>query len=101
MQPWDKFSIVAAVALTFSNGSHASASTPPPISSDKPTYLAPLVEGCYPGASKCDKIEGKYLVLLRDGYTPSSHLSYISENIHVNPVKEWKLRWIGDEHYTV
>jgi hypothetical protein len=101
MQPWDKLSIVAVVALTFSNAAHASASTAPPISNDKPAYLAPLVEGCYPRASRCDKIEGKYLVSLRDGYKPSSHLSYISENIHVDPVKEWKLRWIGDELYTV
>jgi hypothetical protein len=101
MQPWDKLSIVAVIALTFNNVALASASTAPPISSDKPAHLAPLVEACYPGASTCDKIEGKYLVSLRDGYTPSSHLSYISENVHVDPVKEWNLIWIGDEHYTV
>ncbi|KAI4722831.1 hypothetical protein E4T48_01025 [Aureobasidium sp. EXF-10727] len=98
MRPWTSLPIVVVtVFATFASASSATA-----ISSDNATYLAPLIETCPAGSSTCGKIEGKYLVMLREGYEPSSHLSYISETLHVDdPVKKWRMRWHGDDTYSV
>lgn len=69
------------------------------ISSDNTAYLAPLYESCPAGSSTCGTVDGKYLVMLRKGYKPSSHLSYIAENLHIDPVKEWQLNWFNEQHY--
>ncbi|CAD0038581.1 unnamed protein product, partial [Aureobasidium pullulans] len=80
----------------------ASASSATAISSDNATYVAPLIENCPVGSSTCGKIKDKYLVMLREGYEPSSHLSYISRTLHVDdPVKEWRMMWHGDGVYSV
>ncbi|KAI4724830.1 hypothetical protein E4T49_07420 [Aureobasidium sp. EXF-10728] len=98
MRPWTSLPIVVVTAFA----AFASASSATAISSDNATYLAPLIETCPAGSSTCGKIEGKYLVMLREGYEPSSHLSYISETLHVDdPVKKWRLNWHGDDTYSV
>jgi hypothetical protein len=101
MQPWIGLFIFAVTAFASSSNALASRSSATAIPSNTITYLAPLNEGCSVGDPNCGKIEGKYLVSLREGYTPSSHLAYISQNLDVDPVKEWSLRWSGDEYYSV
>ncbi|CAD0040383.1 unnamed protein product [Aureobasidium pullulans] len=98
MQPWTNFLIVVVtISAAFASASSATA-----ISSDNATYVAPLIENCPVGSSTCGKIKDKYLVMLREGYEPSSHLSYISRTLHVDdPVKEWRMMWYGDGVYSV
>ncbi|KAG2167330.1 hypothetical protein JADG_007069 [Aureobasidium aubasidani] len=98
MQPWTNFLIVVAtISAAFASASSATA-----ISSVNATYVAPLIETCPVGSSTCGKIKDKYLVMLREGYEPSSHLSYISRTLHVDdPVKEWRMMWHGDGAYSV
>lgn len=93
--------IAAVTASATSNTAHVSAASGKAVSNDDTTYLAPLIEPCPAGRSTCGKIEGSYMVMLREGYTPSSHLSYISANLHVDPVKDWQLKWHNDETYTI
>ncbi|TIA74549.1 hypothetical protein D6C76_06284 [Aureobasidium pullulans] len=98
MQPWTNFLIVVVTIFA----AFASASSATAISSDNATYVAPLIENCPVGSSTCGKIKDKYLVMLREGYEPSSHLSYISRTLHVDdPVKEWRMMWHGDGVYSV
>ncbi|KAI5271948.1 hypothetical protein E4T47_04806 [Aureobasidium subglaciale] len=98
MQPWTNFLIVVVTIFA----AFASASLATAISSDDATYVAPLIETCPVGSSTCGKIKDKYLVMLREGYEPSSHLSYISRNLHVDdPVKEWRMKWHGDGVYSI
>ncbi|THW82411.1 hypothetical protein D6D18_08421 [Aureobasidium pullulans] len=98
MQPWTNFLIVVVTIFA----AFASASSATAISSDNATYVAPLIENCPVGSSACGKIKDKYLVMLREGYEPSSHLSYISRTLHVDdPVKEWRMMWHGDGAYSV
>lgn len=98
MQPWTNFLIVVVtISAAFASASSATA-----ISSDNATYVAPLIENCPVGSSTCGKIKDKYLVMLREGYEPASHLSYISRTLHVDdPVKEWRMMWYGDGAYSV
>ncbi|KEQ82512.1 hypothetical protein M438DRAFT_367011 [Aureobasidium pullulans EXF-150] len=98
MQPWTNFLIVVVTIFA----AFASASSATAISSDNATYVAPLIETCPVGSSTCGKIKDKYLVMLREGYEPASHLSYISRTLHVDdPVKEWRMMWHGDGAYSV
>ncbi|THZ29094.1 hypothetical protein D6C91_01643 [Aureobasidium pullulans] len=98
MQPWTNFLIVVVTIFA----AFASASSATAISSDNATYVAPLIETCPVGSSTCGKIKDKYLVMLREGYEPSSRLSYISRTLHVDdPVKEWRMMWYGDGAYSV
>ncbi|KAI5195376.1 hypothetical protein E4T38_09089 [Aureobasidium subglaciale] len=90
MQPWTNFLIVIVTIFAAS------------ISSDTATYVAPLIETCPVGTSTCGKIKDKYLVMLREGCEPSSHLPYISRTLHVDdPAKEWRMKWHGDGVYSV
>jgi hypothetical protein len=41
------------------------------------------------------------MITLREGYSPSSHLAYIAEHLNVDPVKDWKISWSGDEVYSI
>ncbi|OBW63988.1 MAG: Uncharacterized protein AUREO_059450 [Aureobasidium pullulans] len=98
MQPWTNFLIVVVTIFA----AFASASSATAISSDNATYVAPLIENCPVGSSTCGKIKDTYLVMLREGYEPASHLSYISRTLHVDdPVKEWRMMWHGDGAYSV
>lgn len=101
MHSWNILLIYTVFILLLSNAALALESSAAAIISDEPAYLAPLVEGCHAGDSTCERIEDKYMVTLRDGYDPSSHLAYIAEHIHFDPVKDWKIRWSGDEAYTI
>lgn len=66
------------------------------------TYLAPMLEPCQPGSSTCKPVKDRYTVTLRENYPSSSHLSYIAENIDIDPVKDWKIRWSSYcEVYTI
>jgi hypothetical protein len=100
MRLWHNFAIFAVTAFTASGTALASAPSETAISDDNTTYLAPLLEACYPGARQCELIDGKYMVSLREGHTRTSHLSYIAENLNIDPVEEWNIRWRGDEYYT-
>ncbi|KAH0044492.1 hypothetical protein KCU78_g392, partial [Aureobasidium melanogenum] len=77
----------------------APASSETAMSIDDNTYLVPLYESCPVGSSTCGTIDGTYLVMLRKGYNPSSHLSFITENLHIDPVKEWQLKWFNEQDY--
>jgi hypothetical protein len=96
-----EFSIFAITAFALSGAAFASApSAATVISDDNIPYLAPLLEGCSPGDRHCGIVKDKYMVTLREGYLPSSHLSYVFKNLDIDPVKDWKIRWIGDDVYT-
>ncbi|KEQ73095.1 hypothetical protein M436DRAFT_64250 [Aureobasidium namibiae CBS 147.97] len=102
MQPWHKLLIVAVIAFVFIGTTLASTSSATAISdNNNAIYLAPLIESCLPTDRSCGVVEGSYMVTLRQGHTPSSHLSYIAEHINVDPVKDWKIRWSFDEFYLV
>ena len=81
---------IFAVATTIA--AHVYTTSVEAVSDDDTSHLAPFIETCPAGRSTCGKIEGKYMVTLRKGYKASSHLSYVSTNIHVDPVKEWQLK---------
>ncbi|KAK6001649.1 hypothetical protein QM012_002139 [Aureobasidium pullulans] len=93
--------ILAITAPATASTALTSATSAKPVSNEDTSYIAPLIEPCPAGRSTCGKIEGKYMVMLREGYKASFHLSYISANIHVDPVKDWQLKWHGDDTYTV
>jgi hypothetical protein len=57
------------------------------------TYLAPMLEPCRPGNPTCKPVKDRYTVTLRENYPSSSHLSYIVQNIDIDPVRDWKIRW--------
>ncbi|KAI4738617.1 hypothetical protein E4T50_10913 [Aureobasidium sp. EXF-12298] len=57
------------------------------------TYLAPMLDPCRPGSPTCKPVKDRYTVTLRENYPSSSHLSYIAQNIDIDPVKDWKIRW--------
>lgn len=102
MQPWHKLLIVAVVVFAFISATFASPSSATAISDNyNATYLAPLIESCLPQDRNCGVVEGSYIVTLRQGHTPSSHLSYIAEHINADPVKDWKIQWSFDESYSV
>jgi hypothetical protein len=94
-------SILAVIALALSSTALASAPSETAIPNDNITYLAPLLESCAPENRHCNVKEGKYMVSLREGYTPSSHFSYIAEKIHIDPVKQWNIRWRGNNVYSI
>lgn len=98
MQMWYEF-IVVAIAALLSTTALTTASSATVISSDNTTYLAPVYESCPPNSSTCGTVDGQYTVMLRKGYKPSSHLNYISEAIHIDPVKEWHLEWLNEQFY--
>ena len=103
MQPWHKLLIVAVVVFAFIGTTLASPSSPTAISdnSNNATYLAPLIQNCLPADRNCGVLEGSYIVTLRQGHIPSSHFSYIAEQINVDPVSDWKIQWSFDEFYSV
>lgn len=96
-----RFSIFAITVFASISTALASAPSATAISDNNAIYLAPLIEPCLPKDRNCGVIEGSYIVQLRQGYTPSAHLSYIAEHIDVDPVEDWKIRWIFDEFYSV
>ncbi|KAH0378046.1 hypothetical protein KCU92_g8924, partial [Aureobasidium melanogenum] len=99
MQAWYRSIIVAIAALALFTTAHTTASSVTAISSDNTTYLAPLYESCPANSSTCGTIDGKYTVMLRKGYKPSSHLNYISKTIHTDAVKDWQLKWLNEQFY--
>ncbi|CAD0108389.1 unnamed protein product [Aureobasidium uvarum] len=99
MQHWNKFTSNAIAVFALIVTAYASISSIPTTSSDNKTFLAPLIETCPPGSTSCGKVPGKYLVLLRQDYTPSAPLSYIATHLHLHPIKEWGLEWIGTDNY--
>jgi hypothetical protein len=100
MRLWDNFLIFAAIAFASVSTAFTSAPLTTAISNDDTAYLAPLDEGCSPGDRNCGNIEGKFQVSLREGYTRTSHLSYIAENLNIDPVEEWEIKWRGNKCYT-
>jgi hypothetical protein len=100
MRLWHNFPIFAAIAFASVSTAFTSAPLITAISNDDTAYLAPLDEGCSPRDRNCGNIEGKFLVSLREGYTRTSHLSYIAENLNIDPVEEWNIKWRGVEYYT-
>jgi hypothetical protein len=101
MRSWGNFSVLTVIAFALSSTALAAAPSETAIHNDNITYLAPLLESCAPENRHCNVKEGKYIVSLREGYTPSSHLSYISEKIHIDPVKQWNIGWRGNNVYSI
>jgi hypothetical protein len=101
MRLWDELFVLAVIVFASSGIAVASSPSAADISDEDITYLAPLLDGCHVGDRHCEMIDGKYMVTLREGYTPSAHLAYIAERINIDPVIDWKIKWIGDENYTI
>jgi hypothetical protein len=102
MQLWKRSSLITVAIFASISIVLASSSSTTAIPDENTTYLAPLLEDCLPKKENknCGNIEGKYLVLLREGYTRTSHLSYIAENLNIDPVRDWNIQWRDDEYYT-
>lgn len=102
MRPWNRFGVFFVVVFAIASTTLASTSSLPAISDDEPAYLAPMLDFCEPKDPTCEAVKDKYMVTLREGYPPSSHLSYIAANINIDPLKDWKIRWSnGDQLYTI
>ncbi|KAG9605091.1 hypothetical protein KCU77_g701, partial [Aureobasidium melanogenum] len=99
MRFWFQCTLVAVSVSALTSAVLAPVSSETAMSIDNSTYLAPLYESCPAGSSTCGTIDGTYLVMLRKRYNPSSHLSFITENFHIDPVKEWQLEWFNEQHY--
>lgn len=100
MRLLERFFIFAVVAFAIIGTAFASAQPAADTSYDNSTYFAPLIEPCLPKDRNCGVMNGSYIVALRPGYTPSSHLSYLAEHIDVDPVKDWQMQW-AFEFYSI
>jgi hypothetical protein len=101
MRFFDKLTIFAVIAFAFSGTAVASSSSEAAIFDDNRTYLAPLLQSCNASNPHCEIMDGRCLVKLCEDCSPSAHLAYVTKNINVNPIKDWRIKWIGDGIYSI
>ncbi|KAI4850690.1 hypothetical protein E4T45_05392 [Aureobasidium sp. EXF-8846] len=101
MRLWAGFSIFAVIGFALSSDADASSSSATVGSDDNTTYLAPLLQSCNASNPHCEIMEGRYLVTIHEDYKSTAHLAYVTKNINVNPVKDWRIKRIGDGVYSI
>ena len=88
MASWSNFNIIILVIFALSTVSLASPDQTSSINNIP--YLAPLTTT----DPRDEKRDGQYIVTLHDDYDLDLHLTYIEQNININPLKDWELEWI-------
>jgi len=51
-------------------------------------HLAPLKK-----AQGSDKLDGEYIVTLKDDHDMAQHFGHIQQNLHIDPSTDWNYKW--------